>query len=108
MSRWWVPGLAALLTVFLATAALAQQVEPQPGPATAGLPAAPPPDEPPPGALQASAPAAQAPGRVPIAKRWWFWAGLGAAAVGVVALAIALSPREPYEGNTSPGITSPF
>jgi hypothetical protein len=41
--------------------------------------------------------------RVPLAKRWWFWAGLGTAAVGVVLAAIFLGPRDPYNGNATPG-----
>jgi hypothetical protein len=48
------------------------------------------------------------PARVPLAKRWWFWAGLGAAAVGVVLAAIFLGPRDPYNGNTSPGTVEIF
>ena len=40
---------------------------------------------------------------VPLAKRWWFWAGLGTAAVGVVLAAIFLGPRDPYNGNANPG-----
>jgi hypothetical protein len=45
---------------------------------------------------------------VPIARRWWFWAGLGAAAVAVVVTAIVISPREAYTGNTSPGVVQAF
>jgi hypothetical protein len=92
---------------FFATGAMAQQAEPLPGSAPA-LPAAPPPVQEAPAALQAPAPAAQGPAKVSIAKRWWFWAGLGAAAVGVIVAAIALTPPEPYQGNANPGITSPF
>jgi hypothetical protein len=43
---------------------------------------------------------------VPLAKRWWFWAGLGAAAVGVVLAAIFIGPRDPYTGNANPGTVS--
>jgi hypothetical protein len=43
-----------------------------------------------------------------IATRWWFWAALGAAAVGIVVAGIALAPREPYSGNASPGIVTAF
>ena len=43
------------------------------------------------------------PARVPLAKRWWFWASLGTAAVGVVLAAIFLGPRDPYNGNANPG-----
>jgi hypothetical protein len=54
-------------------------------------------------------PAVPAPSaRVPIARRWWFWAGLGAAAVSVVVAGILLAPRDPYTGNASPGITQVF
>ena len=45
---------------------------------------------------------------VPLARRWWFWAGLGAAAVAAVVTAIAISPREAYTGNTSPGLVQVF
>jgi hypothetical protein len=45
---------------------------------------------------------------VPLARRWWFWAALGGAAVGLVAGAIAISPREPYVGNANPGLVSPI
>ena len=48
------------------------------------------------------------PARVPLAKRWWFWAGLGAAAVGIVLGAIFLGPRDPYNGNASPGTVEIF
>lgn len=44
----------------------------------------------------------------PIAKRWWFWAGLGAAAIAVVVTAIAMSPREAYTGNVQPGVVQVF
>ncbi len=46
--------------------------------------------------------------RTPIAKRWWFWAGLGVAAVAVVVTAIAISPREAYTGNAQPGVVQVF
>jgi hypothetical protein len=46
--------------------------------------------------------------RVPIARRWWFWAALGAGAVGVVIGGIALSPRQPYTGNAQPGLMQVF
>jgi hypothetical protein len=66
---------------------------------------------PPPAALNAPAGASQRPlvapsakaARVPLAKRWWFWAGLGAAAVGIVLAAIFVGPRDPYNGNANPG-----
>jgi hypothetical protein len=48
------------------------------------------------------------PAHVPLAKRWWFWAGLGAAAVGVVLGAIFLGPRDPYNGNANPGTIGVF
>ncbi|HVU50260.1 MAG TPA: hypothetical protein VHL80_06220 [Polyangia bacterium] len=48
------------------------------------------------------------PARVPLAKRWWFWAGLGAATVGVVLAAIFLGPRDAYNGNASPGTVEVF
>jgi hypothetical protein len=50
--------------------------------------------------------AANAP--TPLARRWWFWAALGAAAVACVVTAIAISPREAYTGNTSPGVVQVF
>jgi hypothetical protein len=43
-----------------------------------------------------------------IAHRWWFWAALGAAAVGVVIAGIALGPRDAYSGNASPGVLTAF
>ena len=45
---------------------------------------------------------------VPLARRWWFWAALGGAAVALVVGAIAISPREPYVGNANPGLVSPI
>lgn len=59
-------------------------------------------------AKQATDTAAGKPVHVPLAKRWWFWAGLGAAAVGVVLGAIFLGPRDPYNGNASPGTVEIF
>jgi hypothetical protein len=47
-------------------------------------------------------------GRVPLAKRWWFWAGLGTAAVTIVLAAIFLGPKDPYSGNAMPGIATVF
>jgi hypothetical protein len=55
-----------------------------------------------------AAPAAATPKRVPLAKRWWFWAGLGTAAVGIVLAAIFLGPKDPYSGNAQPGIVPLF
>jgi hypothetical protein len=46
--------------------------------------------------------------RVPLARRWWFWASLGTAAVGVVLAALFIGPREPYSGNAMPGIVQVF
>jgi hypothetical protein len=54
-----------------------------------------------------AAPAAKPP-RVPLARHWWFWAGLGTAAVGVVLAAIYLGPRDPYSGNATPGTVQIF
>jgi len=48
------------------------------------------------------------PARVRLAKRWWFWASLGGAAVGVVLAAIYLGPRSPYSGNANPGTVPIF
>jgi hypothetical protein len=59
----------------------------------------------PPPAAPAPAPP---PARVPIARRWWFWTGLGAAAVGAVIAGIMLSPPRPYTGNAEPGLIPPF
>jgi hypothetical protein len=55
-----------------------------------------------------SAPGPAKPARVPLGKRWWFWASLGAATVGVVLAAIFLGPRDPYNGNASPGTVTIF
>ena len=55
-----------------------------------------------------AAPVFEKPKRVPLAKRWWFWASLGTAAVGVVLAAIFLGPRQPYTGNALPGQESVF
>lgn len=69
------------------------------------LPAAPAPAE----VRTASAPAAiVATPRVPLARRWWFWAGLGGAAVAVIVGAILLTPRDTYQGNASPGVATVF
>jgi hypothetical protein len=83
-----------------------QQTAGQPAPMLLPLPTA---------GAAAVAPAKQAtdapagkPAHVPLAKRWWFWAGLGAAAVGVVLGAIFLGPRDPYNGNASPGTVEIF
>jgi hypothetical protein len=46
--------------------------------------------------------------RVPLARRWWFWASLGTAAVGVVLAALFIGPKEPYSGNAMPGIVQIF
>jgi hypothetical protein len=46
--------------------------------------------------------------RVPLARRWWFWASLGTAAVGVVLAALFIGPREPYSGSAMPGIVQIF
>lgn len=46
--------------------------------------------------------------RVPLARRWWFWASLGTAAVGVVLAALFIGPKEPYSGNAMPGIIQAF
>jgi hypothetical protein len=46
--------------------------------------------------------------RVPLARRWWFWASLGTAAVGVVLAALFIGPKEPYSGNATPGVVQVF
>jgi hypothetical protein len=59
------------------------------------------------GWIAASAPAPLAPpvaAHIPIARRWWFWASLGAAAVAVVIAGFALAPGQPYSGNAFPGV----
>lgn len=61
-----------------------------------------------PGVPRAEAPPPAKPAHVPLAKRWWFWAGLGGAAAGVVLAAIFLGPRSPYNGNASPGTVEVF
>jgi hypothetical protein len=58
--------------------------------------------------LAAAAPEPVRARRVPLAKRWWFWASLGAAAVGVVLAALYLGPRDPYNGNALPGTVTVF
>jgi hypothetical protein len=37
---------------------------------------------------------------VSIARRWWFWASLGAAAVAVVIAGFTIKPGQPYAGNS--------
>jgi hypothetical protein len=126
-------GIAALALCFLAAPARAQQPAPTPvAPAAEAppsdtafplaAPAAAPPADAAPLSVQAAPsqptasfiPSPESPGAqkttqgASLARRWWFWAGLGAAAVGLVFAAIALSPRDPYTGNATPGITSPF
>lgn len=53
-------------------------------------------------------PDVEKPARVPIAKRWWFWTGIGGAAVAVVLLGLLVRPPEPYSGNASPGLDRVF
>jgi len=48
------------------------------------------------------------PARIPLARRWWFWASLGTAAVGVVLAALFIGPKEPYAGNAMPGVVQTF
>lgn len=45
--------------------------------------------------LAAQPPAAH----VSLARRWWFWASLGAAAVAVLIAGFTLKPGQPYSGN---------
>jgi hypothetical protein len=54
------------------------------------------------------APSTDKPAHVPLAKRWWFWAGLGTAAVGVVLAAVFLGPKDVYSGNAMPGVMTLF
>lgn len=64
-----------------------------------------------PAAVVAPVPAAvvaPAPAKVPLARRWWFWAGLGGAAVAVVVAGILITPRDPYKGNADSGIVTVF
>lgn len=51
---------------------------------------------------------APVPAKVPLARRWWFWASLGGAAVAVIAAGILLSPPDPYRGNADNGIVTVF
>jgi hypothetical protein len=51
---------------------------------------------------------APTPARVPLARRWWFWAGLGGAAVAVVVAGILLTPEDPYRGNADAGVVTVF
>jgi hypothetical protein len=71
-----------------------------------------PPGVPPPATTVAQGTQLRAPGdaaaNVPLARRWWFWAGLGGAAVAVVVAAIAIAPREAYMGNAQPGVVTVF
>jgi hypothetical protein len=108
-----VLSLATALTVVVAAPARAEEaaspappavaaetpplVSPLAGAEGAGWIAAPaPPLLAPPVALRAA--------RVSIARRWWFWASLGAAAVAVVIAGFALAPGQPYSGNAFPGV----
>ena len=95
--------LATALTAAAATLARAEE------PASARVVA--PPSEAPPsvsplagaGWMTAPAPPLADPlpaARVPIARRWWFWASLGAAAVAVVIAGFTLKPGQPYSGNS--------
>jgi hypothetical protein len=84
----------------------AQPLAPEAAPSRLSPPTAP--ADPQPVRPLVSAPELAKPARVPLAKRWWFWAGLGAAAVGVVMAAIFLGPRDPYNGNASPGTVNIF
>jgi hypothetical protein len=117
-STWWV-WFAALALVGFAAPASAQAPgwEPAPAPpasdgASAPVPSLAPPavltPAPPPPRRFVAAPEPDKPARVSLAKRWWFWAGLGAATVGVVLAAFFLGPRDPYNGNASPGTVSTF
>lgn len=125
MRTWGVTGIGALALCVWSSTGVAQQSTPvAPAAAPTPLEAWPSPAEPappaPPVETFAPAPAAELvappaapapasqPARVPLARRWWFWAGLGAAAVGVVIAGIMLSPPQAYAGNAEPGITSPF
>src|SRR4051794_40819344 len=122
MSGRWLAGVLALALCVSALSGVrvagAQEVAPVPAEVPVApaadfvpevtVPAAPTPPTQSLVASPSSASEAPVPARVPIARRWWFWAGLGAAAVGVVVAGIALSPRQPYSGNAQPGITSPF
>jgi hypothetical protein len=117
------PLLAALALVAFAASARAEApvaapADPAPVIASA-LPHVPPLPAVPPPALAAPDPelpespaplvgAQTKPARVPLAKRWWFWAGLGTAAVGVVLAAIFVRPRDPYTGNAMPGNVTLF
>jgi hypothetical protein len=107
-------AIAALALAAAAAPAHAQSVAGTPPELVVPLPTAAP--APPPGAVVAAlgaprapasallAPTAPAkPARVKLAKHWWFWASLGAAAVGVVLAAVFLGPRDPYNGNANPG-----
>jgi hypothetical protein len=72
---------------------------------TPGLPVAPPPALATPVLVAPpSTAAASSKVHVPLARRWWFWAGLGVAAAGIVVAGLALGPRSPYSGNAMPGV----
>jgi hypothetical protein len=112
------PLLAALALVAFAASARAEApvvVPAHPAPVVAPLDVAPLPGASLPAVAapepESPAPLVDAPAkaaRVPLAKRWWFWAGLGTAAVGVVLAAIFIRPRDPYNGNAMPGTVTLF
>jgi hypothetical protein len=103
MRHAWGVLIAASILLVCASAAHAEESV-TPLPTLAAAPATPAPLLARPEAAPPSGPS----GHVPIARRWWFWAGLGAAAVAAVVAAIAISPREAYMGNTSPGVVPVF
>jgi hypothetical protein len=107
MRRGAVVFVVAAALAFGATPARAQEaVVPLPAPAAAPPPAV---VAPPPAAVLAPAPVvAPTPARVPLARRWWFWAGLGGAAVAVVVAGILLTPEDPYRGNADAGVVTVF
>jgi hypothetical protein len=118
----WEDSAAPAPAAQAAPPAAATPVQTPPAPPAAVVPAPPAPPAavvPAPPALDAPRPSPGSPsvavvppampqGRVPLARRWWFWAALGGAAVGLVVGAIAISPKDPYVGNASPGLVSPI
>ncbi|HVZ71878.1 MAG TPA: hypothetical protein VHJ20_05825 [Polyangia bacterium] len=50
----------------------------------------------------------EAPEPVPLRRRWIFWAGLGAAATAAVVAFFAISRKQEYSGNATPGILQAF
>jgi hypothetical protein len=111
-----VLSLATALAVAVAPPARAQETARAAPAAVSSTAEAPPTISPLPGAqgagwvtarsptLVAPSPITPRPAHVSIARRWWFWASLGAAAVAVVIAGFTLKPGQAYSGNANPGV----